>query len=108
MTVEIICGDISALPSSDHATELLPLTDGDTLTLSCTDSDLKAAYRVLRAIMDYGYEHAQPSRVRLICADEALQTIVRSRQELRGRFGETKQELAERYETILQKVDRYL
>ena len=54
MTVEIICGDISALPSSDHATELLPLTDGDTLTLSCTDSDLKAAYRV-----------------RLICADEA-------------------------------------
>ena len=40
--------------------------------------------------------------------DEALQTIVRSRQELRERFGETKQELAERYETILQKVDRYL
>ena len=40
--------------------------------------------------------------------DETLQTIVRSRQELRGRFGETKQELAERYETILQKVDRYL
>ena len=40
--------------------------------------------------------------------DEALQTIVRSRQELRGRFGETKQELAERYETILQKMDRYL
>lgn len=66
MTVEIICGDISALPSSDHAAELLPLTDGDTLTLSCTDSDLKASYRVLRAIMDYGYEH-----VRLICADEA-------------------------------------
>lgn len=66
MTVEIICGDISALPSSDHATELLPLTDGDTLTLSCTDSDLKAAYRVLRAIMDY-----EPSHVRLICADEA-------------------------------------
>ena len=65
MTVEIICGDISALPSSDHATELLPLT------LSSTDSDLKAAYRVLRAILDYGYEHAQPSRVRLICADEA-------------------------------------
>ena len=74
MTVEIICGDISALPSSDHAAELLPLTDGDTLTLSCTDSDLKAAYRVLRAIMDYGYEHAQPSRVRLICADEASRT----------------------------------
>ena len=71
MTVEIICGDISALPSSDHAAELLPLTDGDMLTLACTDSDLKAAYRVLRAIMDYGYEHAQPSRVRLICANEA-------------------------------------
>ena len=64
MTVEITRGDIAALPSSDRAAELLPLTDGDTLTLSCTDSDL-------RAIMDYGYEHAQPSRVRLICADEA-------------------------------------
>ncbi len=71
MTVEITRGDIAALPSSDRAAELLPLTDGDTLTLSCTDSDLKAAYRVLRAIMDYGYEHTQPSRVRLICADEA-------------------------------------
>lgn len=71
MTVEITRGNIAALPSSDRAAELLPLTDGDTLTLSCTDSDLKAAYRVLRAIMDYGYEHAQPSRVRLICADEA-------------------------------------
>ena len=58
-------------PPSPPPTELLPLTDGDTLTLSCTDSDLKAAYRILRAIMDYGYEHTQPSRVRLICADEA-------------------------------------
>lgn len=62
MTVEIICGDISALPSSDHATELLPLTDGDTLTLSCTGSDLKASYRVLRAIMDYGYESTHSRR----------------------------------------------
>ena len=65
MTVEIICGDISALPSSDP-TELLPLTDGDTLTLSCTDSDLKAAYRVLRAIMDYGYATTQKPRARII------------------------------------------
>ena len=40
--------------------------------------------------------------------DEALQTIVRSQQELRERFGETKQELAAHYETILQKMDRYL
>lgn len=71
MTVEITRGDIAALPSSDRVAELLPLTDGDTLTLACSDSDLKAAYRVLRAIMDYGYEHAQPSRVCLICADEA-------------------------------------
>ena len=61
MTVEITRGDIAALPSSDRAAELLPLTDGD----------LKAAYRVLRAIMDYGYEHEHPSRVPLICADEA-------------------------------------
>ena len=36
MTVEITRGDIAALPSSDRAAELLPLTDGDTLTLSCT------------------------------------------------------------------------
>ena len=62
MTVEITRGDIAALPSSDRAAELLPLTDGDTLTLSCTDSDLKAAYRILRAIMDYGYEHDEASR----------------------------------------------
>ena len=40
MTVEITRGDIAALPSSDRAAELLPLTDGDTLTLSCTDSDM--------------------------------------------------------------------
>ena len=40
--------------------------------------------------------------------DEASQAIARSRQELRERFGETKQELAARYETILQKMDRYL
>ena len=71
MTVEISRGDIAALPSSDRAAELLPLTDGDTITLACTNGDLKAAYRVLRAIMDYGYEHTQPSHVHLICADEA-------------------------------------
>ena len=71
MTVEIICGDIAALPSSDRAAELLPIAGSDPLTLACTDGDMNAAYRVLRAIMDYGYEHTQPSRVRLICADEA-------------------------------------
>ncbi len=71
MTVEITRGNIAALPSSDRAAELLPLTDDGTLTLACTGSDLKAAYRILRAIMDYGYEHEQPSRVHLICADEA-------------------------------------
>ena len=71
MTVEISRGDIAALPSCDRAAELLPITDSDTLTLACTDSDLKAAYRVLRTVMDYGYEHEHPSRVRLVCADEA-------------------------------------
>ena len=71
MTVEITRGDIAALPSAGRAEELLPAADGDSLTLACTDGELKSAYRVLRAIMDYGYEHAQPSRVRLICADEA-------------------------------------
>ena len=71
MTVDILRGDIAALPSAGRAEELLPAADGDSLTLACTDGELKSAYRVLRAIMDYGYEHAQPSRVRLICADEA-------------------------------------
>lgn len=64
MTVEITRGDIAALPSSDRAAELLPLTDGDTLTLSCTDSDLKAAYRILRAIMDYRTAVARASNLR--------------------------------------------
>ena len=40
--------------------------------------------------------------------DEAMQTIARSRLELRARFDERRQELSERYETILQKMDRYL
>ena len=71
MTVEICRGDTAALPSCDRAAELLSRADSDPLTLACTDGDMNAAYRVLRAIMDYGYEHAQPSRVRLICADEA-------------------------------------
>lgn len=70
MTVEISRGDIAALPSCDRAAELLPITDSDPLTLACTDGDLKAAYRVLRAVMDYGYEHELPSRVCLVCADE--------------------------------------
>lgn len=70
MTVEICRGDTAALPSCDRAAELLPIADSDPLTLACTDGDMNAAYRVLRAIMDYGYEHESPSRVRLICADE--------------------------------------
>ena len=69
MTVEISRGDITALPSCDRAAELLPITDSDTLTLACTDSDLKAAYRVLRTVMDYGYAHERPALVRLVCAD---------------------------------------
>ena len=71
MTVEITRGNIAALPASDCAAELLSAVDSDTLTLACTGGDLNAAYRVLHAIMDYGYEHEQPSHVRLICADEA-------------------------------------
>lgn len=70
MSVEICRGDTAALPSCDRAAELLPIAGSDPLTLACTDGDMNAAYRVLRAIMDYGYEHESPSRVRLICADE--------------------------------------
>ena len=70
MTVDILRGDIAALPSAGRTEELLSAAEGDSLTLACTDGDMNAAYRVLRAIMDYGYEHESPSRVRLICADE--------------------------------------
>ena len=72
MTIDISRGDTTALPAAGRALELLLLTQGDTLTLACTDSDLKAAYRVLRDIMDYGYEHDRPPRVHLICADDAV------------------------------------
>ena len=65
MTVDILRGDIAALPSAGHAEELLPAADGDSLTLACTDG-------VLRAVMNYGYEHEHPARIRLVCADEAV------------------------------------
>lgn len=70
MTVDILRGDIAALPSADRAGELLPAAEGDSLTLACMSGELKSAYRVLRAVMDYGYEHGRPARVRLVCADE--------------------------------------
>lgn len=70
MTVEILRGDTAALPSCERAPELLPFS-ADVLTLACTDGSLNAAYRVLRAVMDYGYAHDWPARVRLVCADEA-------------------------------------
>ena len=57
MTVDILRGDIAALPSAGRAEELLPAADGDSLTLACTD---------------YGYEHERPAHVRLVCADEAV------------------------------------
>ncbi len=70
MTVEILRGDTAALPSCELVDELLPAAESDVLTLACTDSDLNAAYRVLRAVMDYGYAHDRPARVRLVCADD--------------------------------------
>lgn len=70
MTVEILRGDTAALPSCERAPELLPFS-ADVLTLACTDSGLSDAYRVLRAVIDYGYAHDRPARVRLVCADEA-------------------------------------
>lgn len=71
MTVEILRGNTAALPTAERAAALLPHA-GETLTLACTDSDMTRAYRVLRIVMDYGYEHAQPALVRLVCADEAV------------------------------------
>ena len=72
MTVEIVCGDISSLPSSEQAAGLLAVSGSDTLALACADSTPRTAYRVLRTVMDYGYTHAQPAQVRLVCADEAV------------------------------------
>ena len=72
MTVEIVCGGTAALPPADRAAALLPLTADDTLTLACTDGELKSAYSVLRAVMNYGYEHERPAHVRLVCADEVV------------------------------------
>ena len=37
MTVDILRGDIAALPSAGRAEELLPAAEGDSLTLACTD-----------------------------------------------------------------------
>lgn len=72
MTVEIVCGDISSLPSSEQAAGLLAVSGSDTLALACADSTPRTAYRVLRTVMDYGNTHAQPAQVRLVCADEAV------------------------------------
>lgn len=71
MTVDILRGDTAALPACENAAALLPCAD-ETLTLACTDENGMAALRVLRTLMDYGYAHAQPERVVLICADEAV------------------------------------
>lgn len=71
MTVDIVRGDIAALPAAEEAAALLEGC-GETLTLACTDGELKSAYRVLRTVMDYGYAHELPARVRLVCADEAV------------------------------------
>lgn len=72
MNITILHGETCALPAAEDAAVLLPQTDTDTLTLACTDPDFKGAYRVLRAIMDYGYEHDRPADVRLVCADAAV------------------------------------
>lgn len=71
MTVEILRGEIAALPPCADAAALLPRA-GEALTLACTDAALKSAWKVLRTVMDYGYEHPSPARVTLVCADEAV------------------------------------
>ena len=43
MTVDILRGDIAALPSADRAGELLPAAAGNCLTLACTSGELKSA-----------------------------------------------------------------
>lgn len=69
MTVEILCGDTAGLPAAGYAAELLP-NSCHTLTLACTDAE--SAYAVLRTAMNYSYEHALPTHLRLVCADEAV------------------------------------
>lgn len=71
MTVEILRGDHSALPDAERAAELLP-SGCEVLSLACADPDMAHAYRVLRTVMEYGYEHERPATVRLLCADEAV------------------------------------
>ena len=44
MTVDILRGDIAALPSAGRAEELLPAAKGDSLTLACTDEAVYKAY----------------------------------------------------------------
>lgn len=71
MTVTILRGDIAALPTAEKAAELLE-HGGETLTLACTDAEFKSAYRVLRTVMEHGYEHPLPAHVRLVCTDDAV------------------------------------
>lgn len=71
MTVEILRSDTAALPAAERAAELLA-SSGETLSLACTDGEMKSAYTVLRTVMDHGYAHDSPALVRLVCADEAV------------------------------------
>lgn len=71
MTVEILRGDIAALPDASLLPSLLAQPE-ETLTLACSNADGKAVHRLLRTVMDHGYEHDRPARVVLVCADEAV------------------------------------
>ena len=68
MTVKITVGNTLGLPDASTF-------DGSAATLSCPDKD--AAYRVLRSIMEYGYDHPQPHCVTLICANEEIASAYR-------------------------------
>lgn len=71
MRVDIVRGDTAALPAAEEAAPLLEAC-GETLALACTDGEMKSAYRVLRTVMEHGYDHPLPAAVRLVCADEAV------------------------------------
>lgn len=71
MTIDILRGEIAALPRCEDAAMLLPQS-GEILTLACTDAALQSAWHTLRTLMDYGYTHTCPAHITLICADDAV------------------------------------
>lgn len=68
MNVEITVGSTVSLPDAAGF-------DGSSLCLACLDANI--AYRVLRRIMDYSYEHPEIPQVMLVCTNEEVAAAYR-------------------------------